>query len=183
MQKSDALRIIEKYYHPASKLYELLILHSTQVTEMAIKIAVDKPTLNVDIKFIEAAGMIHDIGIYLCNAPDIYCMGTHRYIEHGYLGADIVRKEGYPKHALICERHTGIGLSREQIIQANLPVPHKDMRPTSIEEILLCYADKFYSKSTPNQIKSVEQITQELQRFGYDHVYIFNTWHNLFKES
>ena len=58
-----------------------------------------------------------------------------------------MRSEGYPRHALVCERHTGAGLSLEDIIAQNLPVPHRDMLPVSMEEQVVCFADKFYSKT------------------------------------
>ena len=65
---------------------------------------------------------------------------------HGYLGAELVRKEGFPKHALVCERHTGAGLSLQNIIQQDLPVPHREMTPVSLEEQIICFADKFFFK-------------------------------------
>jgi len=42
--------------------------------------------------------------------------------------------EGYPKHGLVCERHTGTGITLEMIIKNNLPLPHRDMVPVSMEE-------------------------------------------------
>ena len=35
--------------------------------------------------------MLHDIGIFRCNAPDIDCHGDAGYICHGYLGAELMR--------------------------------------------------------------------------------------------
>ena len=92
--------------------------------------------------------MLHDIGIFYCNAPNIHCHGTHTYIEHGYLGAELLRNEGFPKHALVAERHTGTGITIEQIIREDLPIPERDYCPQSIEEKIVCYADKFYLKAT-----------------------------------
>ena len=91
--------------------------------------------------------MLHDIGIIYCDAPKIYCNGTHKYIEHGYLGAELLRREGFPKHALVAERHTGTGITIEQIEREELPIPERDYCPQSLEEKIICYADKFYSKS------------------------------------
>ena len=67
----------------------------------------------------------------------------------------LVRSEGYPRHALVCERHTGAGLALEDIIAQNLPVPHRDMLPVSMEEQVVCFADKFYSKTHHGQGKKV----------------------------
>ena len=91
--------------------------------------------------------MLHDIGIIYCNAPKIYCNGPHKYIEHGYLGAELLRAEGFPKHALVAERHTGTGITIEQVEREELPIPERDYCPQSLEEKIICYADKFYSKS------------------------------------
>ena len=78
------------------------------------------------------------------------------YICHGYLGAELVRKEGFPKHALVCERHTGAGLSLQNIIQQDLPVPHREMTPVSLEEQIICFADKF-SKSKLDHEKELKK--------------------------
>lgn len=64
-----------------------------------------------------------------------------------------MRKEGFPRHALVCERHTGAGISLQSIIDQQLPVPHRDMVPVSLEEQVICFADKFFSKTHPGQGK------------------------------
>jgi uncharacterized protein len=124
--------------------------------------------------------MLHDIGIFLCDSPEIDCHGTADYICHGYLGAELMRKEGFPRHALVCERHTGTGLSLEMIERQNLPVPHRDMQPQSLEEQLICFTDKFFSKSKLNREKPVEKIQQSLARYGEECMLRFNDWCNLF---
>ena len=110
-----------------NELKHILLVHSRSVTDKALALAKKHPELDLDLNFIEEAAMLHDIGIFLTDAPDIQCFGTHPYICHGYLGADLVRKEGFPRHALVCERHTGAGLSLQDIEEQNLPVPHRDM--------------------------------------------------------
>ena len=64
-----------------------------------------------------------------------------------------MRKEGFPRHALVCERHTGAGISLQSIIDQQLPVPHRDMVPVSLEEQVICFADKFFFKDTSGQGK------------------------------
>lgn len=169
--------IIEKYYDSNSKLYKILIRHSEQVRDRALKVVDKHPELKADRKFIEEAAMLHDIGIFLTDAPKIECFGKYKYICHGYLGADIVRKEGYPKHALVCERHTGVGLSKEYIIENDLPVPHRDLRPKSIEEQIICFSDKFYSKTKLNKEVQLEDIVDKLEKYGKDQPQIFMDWY------
>ncbi len=172
--------IIKKYYKEDSKLYKLLIKHSKQVRDKALKIVDKHPELGADRKFVKEASMLHDIGIFKTNAPKIHCKGTHRYIEHGYLGAEILRQEGYPIHALVCERHTGVGITLERIIKKKLPIPHRDMRPVSIEEQIICYADKFFSKSKPNEKHSKKRIIEKLSKFGNEQVNTFLEWDKKF---
>ncbi len=172
--------IIKKYYDQESKLYKLLIKHSKQVRKKALKIVDKHPELGADRQFIKEAAMLHDIGIFKTKAPNIHCKGEHRYIEHGYLGAEILREEGYPRHALVCERHTGVGITLERIIKKKLPIPHRDMRPVSIEEQIICYADKFYSKSKPDRKITKKRIIVKLSKFGIESVVTFLEWDKKF---
>ena len=121
----EPLEIIRKYYTEGTELYEILLTHSRLVTEKALEIAERNPQEEFDLRFVYEAAMLHDIGIYLTNAPKIHCHGSFHYICHGYLGADLMRTEGFPRHALVCERHTGTGISLDAILRMNLPVPHR----------------------------------------------------------
>jgi uncharacterized protein len=146
------------------------------VADKALSIARCHPELQLDEGFLEEAAMLHDIGIFLTDADGIHCYGTQPYICHGYLGADLMRREGYPRHALVCERHTGAGLSLEQIVNDNLPVPHRDMRPVSLEEQVVCFADKFFSKTKLEKEKSVEKALKSLSKYGEEGVLRFQGW-------
>ena len=97
-------------------------------------------------------------------------------ISHGYLGADLMRREGYPRHALVCERHTGAGLSLDDIIAQNLPVPHRDMLPVSMEGQVICFADKFYSKTHLEREKTVEKARKSISNFGNVGLERFDHW-------
>lgn len=107
-------------------------------------------------------------------------MGKEPYICHGYLGAELVRKEGFPRHALVCERHTGAGLSLEEIIKQQLPIPHREMLPVSIEEQVICFADKFFSKTHLDREKSVQDARKSIARYGDEGLRRFNNWCELF---
>ena len=124
--------------------------------------------------------MMHDIGIFETNAPSIFCFGKHPYIAHGYLGSALLVKEGYPLHALVCERHTGAGLTIEEIIGQNLPIPHREMLPLSIEEQVICFADCFYSKTQLEKEKSVDKIISNLSKHNERSVSQFTKWCELF---
>jgi len=152
------------------------------VRDKALLIASKHPEMVIDTDFVSEAAMLHDIGVVLCNAPDIDCHGSHQYIEHGYLGADILRKEGLPEHALVCERHTGVGIRLETILEKGLPIPAHDMIPISLEEQLICYADKFYSKTHLEKAHSLKRIRKKLKKYSSDDLAVFDAWHLLFGE-
>ena len=131
--------------------------HSRLVTKRALKICDLHPELNLNRRFVEEAAMLHDIGIIKCNAPGIYCFGSEPYLIHGRVGAEMMRAEGYPDHARVCERHTGAGIGKEEIKRLELPLPYEDFLPETMEEKVICYADKFYSKTHPEVDKSISK--------------------------
>jgi len=164
--------IIHKYYDPHSELYRILVTHSILVTKKALDITsvFQKRQLQneIDLAFIYEAAMLHDIGIFRCAAPEIFCAGSAPYICHGVMGREILENEGLPRHALVCERHTGVGLSQQDVIQQNLPLPLRDYLPLSLEEKIICLADRFYSK-TPHELfyeKKLRQIHLNLREWG-----------------
>ena len=179
----NPIDIIRNYYEEGSEGYTILLTHSRSVADKALSIAKKHPELKLDLTFIEEAAMLHDIGVCFTNASAIGCFGEAEYISHGYLGAEILRKEGYPKHALVSERHTGTGLSLETIIDRNLPIPHRDMRPVSLEEQLICFADKFYSKTKLSKEKEPDKVRMGLARYGKESISQFDTWCKLFLEE
>ena len=176
----DPIKIIEKYYPVESDAYRILVDHSRSVADKALAIARMHPEMHLDLPFIEEAALLHDIGLFHCNAPSIDCHGKADYICHGYLGAELMRAEGYPRHALVCERHTGTGLSMEMIELMKWPIPHRDMLPISLEEQLICFADKFYSKTKLGKEKSIDKIRISLSRYGSDTAARFAAWCKLF---
>ncbi len=168
--------IIDKYYPENNELKKILLIHDRAVADKALQIAANHPELKLDTQFLEEAAMLHDIGICFTDAPSICCTGSYPYIAHGYLGADILRQEGFLRHALVCERHTGAGISLESIIRDDLPIPHRDMIPVALEEQVICFADKFFSKSHLNKEKTVEKALRSIAKYGEEGVNRFNRW-------
>ncbi len=178
--KMTAQEIIKKYYQEGTELYHILLTHSSSVAQKALDILQMHPEWDLDKTFIYEAALLHDLGVFLTNAPKIKCFGDYPYICHGYLGAEILRKEGLPKHALVCERHTGSGLTKEDIIKNKFPIPEIDMLPESMEEKLICFSDKFYSKSKPEKIKSIDKIRKQLSKYGTGSLIRFDEMLSLF---
>lgn len=181
----DYKALLTKYCAGNAELLHILLTHSRQVADRALSILEAHPEWiksgEIDPVFIEEAAMLHDIGVVLCDAPKIHCLGKHAYIEHGYLGAEILRQEGLPKHAAVAERHTGTGISYEQIIREQLPIPLQDYTPRTLEERLICYADKFYSKNKLGEDKPMSKIRQHMWKYGSDSVRRFDELQILFE--
>lgn len=173
--------LIHKYCSDNSELEEVLISHSTDVANKALSVAEKHPELNIDKIFLYEASMLHDIGIVHVDAPAIHCHGDKAYIQHGILGASILREEGLPKHARVAERHTGTGLTCTEIQRQSLPLPLGDYVPETLEEQIICYADKFFSKTKLGKEKSYEQALHSLAKFGEDGVEVFKAWNLRFK--
>ena len=181
----DYQAIIDKYYPKEDEdggqlscdLRRLLMKHSRQVADRCLQISYRHPELGIDRTFVEQAAMLHDIGIRWCNAPSIYCYGTEPYIKHGHIGAELLRREGtsangivameYELLARVAERHTGTGLP--------------GFEPQTLEEQVVCYADKFYSKSRPDRVLNVLEAAQSLERFGHEGVEKFLEWAKRFE--
>ena len=163
------IRLLEKHYRDHDIAFPILLEHSHRVADKALaigkRLSSHRP---VNLKFIEEAALLHDIGIFLTDAPDIGCFGEKHYLEHGYLGREILEQEGLPEHALVCERHIGVGLSRHDIIEQSLPLPQREMMPVSIEEKIIAYSDLFFSKSPADRDRerSFAQIRQKMSRYG-----------------
>ena len=176
-----ALPLLQKYYCVASSGYRILLTHSHQVARKCMEILLRHPELDVDTSFVFQAAYLHDIGVFMCNAPAIGCNGSHRYIEHGYLGADLLREEGLLRHALVAERHTGVGISEMQIVTENLPIPRdRTYQPVILEEKIVSYADKFYSKTHLEQELTQEKIHKNFAKFGAQSLAIFTAWEEMF---
>jgi len=186
----NPISIINKYYTEGTNQYHILVEHSRDVAALALRIVEIHPELEADRLFVEEAAMLHDIGIFLTDAESIACFGKEPYILHGYMGANILRKEGYPRHALVCERHTGSGLTSEDIAARltsediaarQIALPPGIYTPQSIEEKIVCYADKFFSKTKLHRQKKLEDVRRSMLSYGADSLHRFDEMHVSFK--
>lgn len=175
----DPIGIIAKYYQPESLSFRTLLLHSQAVARKAVEKAIKLNLTGPDIEFIKEASMLHDIGIFYTSAPDIGCMGDLPYICHGFKGHNLLLAEGLPKHALMCERHTGTGLTLKDIDHLDGLLPRRRMEPISLSEKLIAYCDKFFSKDPMHleEERPFEAVVKEISMFGEDKAEIFKEWH------
>ena len=176
----DPLNILAKFYPRDSKAFKILVDHGSQVALKVLNAARNVAHLDPDLEFIQNAALLHDIGILHTDSPGFDCKGKYPYICHGFLGREMLDSVGLPKYGLVSERHVGVGIGRNEIRRYKLPLPDRDMLPVSIEEQIICYADKFFSKNgnglKQNGEKSIEQILASLQSYGQEKVARFMSW-------
>jgi uncharacterized protein len=174
----DTSGLLKKYFIGNGQSFEIVFEHSRMVADKALRIARDLNDPLLDLRFIEEAAMLHDIGVSLTHAPKIGCNGKAPYLSHGFLGREILDAEGFHAHALVCERHIGVGITVEDIERQQLQIPKREMSPVSLAEKIICFADLFYSKRPGllQREKTVAQVKENLARHGEQKVAIFESW-------
>jgi len=140
---------------------EDIIEHCKRVSEKADEIA-EKIIVgghNVNVALVRIGGVLHDIG--RCKTNDV---------SHGVEGGKIVRAMGEEELARIVERHVGGGIKDGEVEG----FPKKDFLPVTLEEKIVCYADKLIEELPDGSIKENEDASQEIakleKKFGKEHV-------------
>ena len=135
-----------------------------------------------DIGLVRAGCLLHDVGVYRLY-DDAGQLDHRNYIRHGVLGYELLREEGLPE--VICRfasHHTGMGLSRNDILRQELPLPPGDYLAETPEEALVMYADKFHSKTTPPKLLTAGAYAAYVRRFGADKAAAFASMRTTFGE-
>lgn len=182
MKPINYFEIIHKYIPPASFAYSVYTPHVALVTMKALKIARKLGLSREQQVFIEEAAMLHDIGIVKVKRYDPAATSDLPYICHAPAGREMLEQEGLLKHALVAERHIGVGISKEEIVTQQFPLPHRDLIPETIEEKIISWADLFFSK-TPKKLwleASLYEIEKKVALYGERHVHVFHEWLALF---
>ncbi len=180
IEMTDPQALIDKYYPADSPLRDIYLSHVRNVAAKALDIS-HRLGLAISDDMVRGAALTHDIGVFLTDAPGIHCFGTEPYIRHGILGAELLRSEGAPEEwTRVAERHTGTGITAEQIAQLNLPLPPGDYMPRTQLERLICYSDKFFSKTRPDTEKSLEQVRRSMSKISEETLARFDELHKEF---
>jgi uncharacterized protein len=132
MNEGEAVRILREYA-PNNETFQIIFCHADFVRKIALEIAQD---IKCDMSLVATGALLHDIGRFSCPPK------SKKAIQHGLRGAKILRDLGYKKHARIAERHVGVGITKQDIAEQKLDLPLRDFVPESIEEKIVCYADK-----------------------------------------
>jgi uncharacterized protein len=142
-------------------------------------------TGDVDEELLRVGALLHDIGTYRVfdessdgSVPgSIPSFDSKRYILHGLIGYRILLDEGYGEEvAAFARNHTGVGITRQEVVEQHLPLPPAEYLPTTVEQEIVMYADKFNSKSHPPACISVERQERRAARFGEGNLL---RWHAL----
>lgn len=169
----DYLSLISKHTRGEhEQTVPAFIIHSALVTKKALDIARDylerNPAADIDLRLLEEMGMLHDIGVFSTDTPQLFTQGEGPYITHLSEGAHLLEQEGLPLHASAARTHSDI--TRAEIVDGDLPLPAEDHVPSSPEEEVLSVADKFYAKRFDSLFdeRSLAEVREYLRGYGED---------------
>jgi uncharacterized protein len=171
MHYSDTFIIDIHHKYAASDLVFNLVYTHCEIVWKIAKNLVQKNGISVDMELIRIGALLHDIGVYPLLDASATLRSGKTYISHGIEGEAILKAEGLPESIChIASHHTGVGLSKHDIISQNIPLPIRDYYAESEEEALIMYADKFHSKTLPPTFNSYDWYERHVARFGKDKV-------------
>lgn len=176
--------LLHQKYAKSEMLLDLVWTHSNIVVDIALDLMDNQDFDKSELprEFVIQAGLLFDIGTYLCGGYE-WMPGQEPadrpYVQHGVVGAWILQQEGYaPQIIQVAHSHAGVGISHDDIKNYGLQLPEADYVPYTMLQMLITYASKFHSK-TP-KFKDKEMITQSLSRFSKDKVKRFEEFEDLF---
>jgi len=134
-----------------------VINHCIAVSKLATDLAkklVEKG-IKVDLQLVKVGALLHDIGR----------ARTHT-VDHVIVGSEIAKSLRLPKSVIsIIERHVGGGITDEEA--EKLGWPKGVYMPQTLEEKLVCYADKLIDG---NKVVTIERTIEEFSlKIGRDH--------------
>lgn len=103
------------------------------------------PPRLLDEHLVLIGGLLHDIGTYRVFKHDgsdgePLKFSKKRYILHGLKGYEYLLDEGVDESiAQFCRNHTGVGLTREDVVRQELPLPPADYVPMNLEQEVVMY--------------------------------------------
>ncbi|MEV0396273.1 HDIG domain-containing metalloprotein [Polymorphospora rubra] len=165
----EQIRSLHERYAPTEEAFELVYTHCRIVCALAEQL-LDRCRSPLNADLVRAGSLLHDIGVYrLYGAAGQ--LDHDNYIRHGVLGHALLRDLGFPERiSRFCSRHTGVGLTRDDVLRQCLPLPVGDYTADTGEEQMVMYADKFHSKTTPPSFVSAKSYVASVRRFGADKV-------------
>lgn len=162
---SEIFELHRKY----AKSADLLIAtwsHCQIVADIADQL-IETGKLKVNRDLVHAGCLLHDIGVH--ELPREHGKTKPgQYIRHGILGYKLLKKAGFSEELCrFASHHTGVGLTKAEIISAHLDLPPADYLAETAEERLVMYADEFHSKF-PLRFETVASVKKEIAAYGGD---------------
>jgi uncharacterized protein len=177
----EEILALHERHAPTHEALDLVYQHCLIVGGIAEQLH-ERAGLDSDLTLVRAGCLLHDIGVY--RLYDTAGRLDHaNYIRHGLLGHELLRTAGFPE--AICRFascHTGMGLSKDDVIGQRLPLPPADYLAETGEEKLVMYADKFHTKTTPPALLTACAYAASVRRFGADKVARFESMRAAFGE-
>jgi uncharacterized protein len=177
----EEILALHERHAPTPEALDLVYQHCLIVCGIAEQLHASAG-LDSDLALVRAGCLLHDIGVY--RLYDAAGRVDHaNYIRHGLLGHELLRTAGFPE--AICRFascHTGMGLSKDDVIGQRLPLPPADYLAETGEEKLVMYADKFHTKTTPPALLTACAYAASVRRFGADKVARFESMRAAFGE-
>lgn len=158
---------LHRRHAPTAAALDLVYTHCQIVAAVAGQL-LTASGFAADAALVEAGCLVHDVGVYPLY-DEAGRLDHADYIRHGVLGYRLLRAEGLPE--AICRfasHHTGVGLTRDDVVRQELPVPLADYLADSAEETVVMYADKFHTKSTPPAFLTADAYAASVARYGPD---------------
>jgi uncharacterized protein len=154
-EEEGAWQLLEDYakrFRPDWK--DSMLAHAEIVLDLVTFISglVDE---DINMETLRLGAILHDIGR----------TKAKRVVEHGVLGGEIIRAEGFPEAvARISETHLGVGITREEA--EKLGLGNRDLVPGTLEERIVCYADNllFYIKDDGrHEVRDMEAVVERFR--------------------
>ena len=148
--REQAIELLQKNGCP-----QKVINHCEIVATIALDIAqkLQNKGLKIDLTLVETGALLHDIGR----------SKTHD-VDHGLVGSQIAQSAGIPQSVVnIIKRHVGGGITAKEAQEFGWP--EDTYTPLTLEEKIVCYADKLIEKS---KRVPIEVEIERLRRQGFD---------------
>ena len=174
-----AILALHERHAPTPQALDAVYSHCRIVCDIAGQLHA-RSRLDGDMGLVRAGALLHDVGVYrLYDAAGR--LDHAQYIRHGLLGYELLRAEGLPE--AVCRfavRHTGVGITREDVLRQELPLPPADYVAETPEEALVMYADKFHTKTAPPAFLTAAAYAVSVRRFGAGKVAAFDAMRAVF---
>ncbi|WP_245673846.1 HD domain-containing protein [Actinoplanes rectilineatus] len=158
VSSDQQIRELHEQAAPSAEAFDLVWTHCRIVCRIAEQVAPP----GVDLALVRAGALLHDIGVYRLAA------GEH-YVRHGVLGEQWLHGLELPDVlSRFCAHHTGVGVTRDDVVQQGLPLPVADYLADTPEEEIVMYADKFHSKGGTPGFVTAASFAASVARFGAD---------------